>query len=58
MVTKILLNKKVVKTEGTCALSRDGDNNYEAQITPVQVSKDRDNIIEIQFNYPSFQLLK
>lgn len=57
--TKILLNKKVVKTEGHMRITAPmADNNYEAQITPVQVSKDRDNIIEIQFNYPTFQLFE
>jgi hypothetical protein len=57
--TKILLNKKAVKTEGHMRITAPtADNNYEAQITPVQVSKDRDNIIEIQFDYPSFQLFE
>jgi hypothetical protein len=57
--TKILLNKKVVKTEGHMRITAPtADNNYEAQITPVQVSKDRDNIIEVQFDYPTFQLFE
>jgi hypothetical protein len=57
--TKILLNKKVVKTEGHMRITApSADNNYEAQITPVEISKDGENIIEVQFNYPSFQLFE
>jgi hypothetical protein len=57
--TKILLNKKVVKTEGHMRITApSADNKYEAQITPVEVSKDGENIIEVQFNYPSFQLFE
>jgi hypothetical protein len=57
--TKILLNKKVVKTEGHMRIvAPSADNNYEAQITPVEISKDGENIIEVQFNYPSFQLFE
>jgi hypothetical protein len=57
--TMILLNKKVVKTEGHMRITAPSkDNNYEAQITPVEISKDGENIIEVQFNYPSFQLFE
>lgn len=57
--TQMTLNKKVVKTEGHMRVTApSADNNYEAQITPVQMSKDRDNIIEIRFKYPSFQLFE
>ena len=57
--TKILLNNKVVKTEGHMRITApSADNNYEAQITPVEILKDRENIIEVQFNYPSFQLFE
>ncbi len=57
--TKILLNKKVVKTEGHMRIvAPSADNNYEAQITPVEISKGGENIIEVQFNYPSFQLFE
>ena len=55
----ILLNKKVVKTEGHMRITAPSkDNSYEAQITPVEMSKDGENIIEVQFNYPSFQLFE
>jgi hypothetical protein len=57
--TQMTLNKKVVKTEGHMrVVSPSADNDYEAQITPVQMSKDKDNIIEIRFKYPSFQLFE
>jgi hypothetical protein len=57
--TQILLNKKVVKTEGHMRITApSADNNYEAQITPVEISKGGENIIEVQFNYPSFQLFE
>jgi hypothetical protein len=57
--TKILLNKKVVKTEGHMRITApSADNNYEAQITPMEISKDGENIIEVQFNYPSYQLFE
>jgi hypothetical protein len=57
--TKILLNKKVVKTEGHMRIvAPSADNNYEAQITPVEISKTGENVIEVQFNYPSFQLFE
>ncbi|HEY6950911.1 MAG TPA: hypothetical protein VI758_00820, partial [Bacteroidota bacterium] len=57
--SQMTLNKKVVKTEGHMRVTApSADNNYEAQITPVQMSKDRDNIIEIRFKYPSFQLFE
>ena len=57
--TEMTLNKKVVKTEGHMRIvAPTADNDYEAQITPVQMFKDKDNIIEIRFNYPSFQLFE
>ena len=55
--TQMTLNRKVVKTEGHMRITAPSSgNDYEAQITPVQMSKDRDNIIEIRFKYPAFQL--
>jgi hypothetical protein len=57
--TEMTLNKKVVKTEGHMrVIAPTADNDYEAQITPVQMFKDKDNIIEIRFKYPSFQLFE
>jgi hypothetical protein len=57
--TVMTLNKKVVKTEGHMrVIAPTADNDYEAQITPVQMFKNKDNIIEIRFKYPSFQLFE
>ena len=57
--TQMTLNKKVVQTEGHMRITAPtADNDYEAQITPVQMSKDRDNIIEVRFKYPAFQLFE
>ena len=57
--TEMTLNKKAVKTEGHMRIvAPTADNDYEAQITPVQMSKGRDNIIEVRFRYPSFQLFE
>ncbi|MBN1397346.1 MAG: hypothetical protein JXA06_04865 [Bacteroidetes bacterium] len=57
--TQMLLNKKVIKTEGHMRITApSADNNYEAQITPVDIPKDGENIIEVQFNYPAFQLFE
>jgi hypothetical protein len=57
--SEMTLNKKVVKTEGHMRITAPSSgNDFEAQITPVQMSKDKDNIIEIRFKYPSFQLFE
>ena len=57
--TEMTLNKKVVKTEGHMrVVAPTADNEYEAQITPVQMEKDRDNIVEIRFKYPLFKLFE
>ncbi len=55
--TSMTLNKKAVKTEGHMRITAPTSaNDYEAQITPVQMLKGRDNIVEIRFKYPAFQL--
>ena len=57
--SEMTLNKKVVKTEGHMrVVAPAAANDYEAQITPVQMFKDKDNIIEIRFKYPAFQLFE
>jgi hypothetical protein len=57
--TEMTLNKKVIKTEGHMRVTAPtSDNEYEAQITPVQMLKDRDNIIEVRFKYPEFKLFE
>lgn len=57
--TAMTLNKKLIKTEGHMRITAPtADNDYEAQITPVQMDKAGDNIIEVRFNYPSFKLFE
>ncbi|MFH0989433.1 MAG: hypothetical protein V1799_05380 [bacterium] len=57
--TELLLNKKVVKTEGFMRIvAPSADNDYEAQITPVQVNKEGENIIDVKFNYPGYMLFE
>ncbi|MDH3252875.1 MAG: hypothetical protein OEM41_08790, partial [Ignavibacteria bacterium] len=34
------------------------DNNYESQVTPVQMDKDGNNILEVRFSYPGFRVFE
>ncbi|MBN1983522.1 MAG: hypothetical protein JW795_18440 [Chitinivibrionales bacterium] len=53
---KITLNKKILKNEGRFTIvAPTAANNYECQITPMQVDKDENNILEITFRSPSFK---
>jgi hypothetical protein len=57
--SEMTLNKKAIKTEGHMRIvAPSADNNYEAQVTPVQMAKNKDNIIQIRFKYPKFQLFE
>lgn len=54
---KITLNKKELKNEGRFSISAPtAANNYECQITPVQMTKGKGNILEITFSHPSFKV--
>ncbi|MBN1577648.1 MAG: hypothetical protein JW913_13900 [Chitinispirillaceae bacterium] len=54
---KITLNKKELKNEGRFTISSPtAANNYECQITPVQMTKGKGNILEITFSHPSFKV--
>jgi hypothetical protein len=54
----ILLNKKELKNEGRFTISAPtAANDYECQITPVQMTKGKGNILEISFTHPSFKVL-
>jgi hypothetical protein len=53
---EILLNKKPLKNEGRFTISSpSAANDYECQITPVQMNKDQNNILEINFTHHSFK---
>ena len=54
---KITLNKKELKNEGRFTISAPtAANGYECQITPVQMTKGKGNILEITFSHPSFKV--
>ncbi|TFG96868.1 MAG: hypothetical protein E4H13_11650 [Calditrichales bacterium] len=56
---KITFNKNVLKNEGRFTITApDKDNDYIAQITPLQVNKTGDNVIEIRFDYQAFKVLE
>jgi len=53
---EITLNKKPLKNEGRFTISSpSATNDYECQITPVQMNKDQNNILEITFTHHSFK---
>ncbi len=53
----ISLNKKLLKNEGRFSISApSASNDYECQITPVQMNKGKANMLEITFNHPSFKV--
>ncbi|MCK5032539.1 MAG: hypothetical protein KAS18_02870, partial [Calditrichia bacterium] len=55
----ITMNGKVLKNEGRFSIvAPSADNNYECQITPVQMAKDADNILEIKFKHPTFKVFE
>ncbi|MBN1309287.1 MAG: hypothetical protein JXA18_15290 [Chitinispirillaceae bacterium] len=54
---QMTLNKKVLKNEGRFTISAPtAANEYECQITPVQMTKGKSNILEITFSHPSFKV--
>jgi len=53
----ISLNKKLLKNEGRFSITApSASNDYECQITPVQMNKGKANMLEITFNHPSFKV--
>jgi hypothetical protein len=53
---EILLNKKQLKNEGRFSISApSATNDYECQITPVQMNKGQSNILEVNFTYRAFK---
>jgi len=55
----ITFNKKILKNEGRFTITApDPENDYIAQITPLQVNKTGDNVLEIRFNYDAFKVLE
>ncbi len=55
----ITIDKKPIKNEGRFRItSPTVENNYEAQITPVQMDKEGRNILEIRFKSPGFRVFE
>ncbi len=53
---RITLNNRELKNEGRFTISAPtAENGYECQITPVQMTKGKNNILEITFSHPSFK---
>lgn len=52
----ISLNKNLLKNEGRFSIGAPtAANEWECQITPVQMNKDKGNILEVNFTYPAFK---
>lgn len=52
----ITINNKPIKNEGRFRITAPrADNNYESLITPVQMDKEGNNILEIRFKYPGYR---
>jgi hypothetical protein len=55
----IALNKEPIKNEGRFTITAPtAENNYECQITPLRMFKDKDNILEIRFRHASFKVFE
>jgi len=53
----ITINKNPIKNEGRFRItSPTADNNFESQITPVQMDKEGNNILEVRFKKTSFKV--
>ncbi len=56
---KITFNGKLLKNEGRFTITApDPNNDYIAQITPLQVNKTGNNVLEIRFSYNAFKVLE
>ena len=56
---EITFNKKILKNEGRFSISApSADTNYEMQITPLQVNKTGNNVLEIVFDYDAFKVFE
>jgi hypothetical protein len=56
---EITINKKLVKNEGRVRVTAPtADNGYEAQISPLQMDKAGNNVLEIKFSYPGLKVFE
>jgi hypothetical protein len=57
--TEITINKKPIKNEGRFRItSPTPDNDYESLISPVQMDKEGNNILEVRFQHPGFRVFE
>jgi hypothetical protein len=55
----ITINKKPIRNEGRFRVTAPlPSNNYECQITPVQMDKAGANVLEVRFRYPGFRVFE
>ncbi|MGA9121355.1 MAG: hypothetical protein WB699_18450, partial [Bacteroidota bacterium] len=56
---EITLNKKPIRNEGRFRITAPvADNGYESQISPVQIDKGGNNVLEVRFKYPGYKVLE
>jgi hypothetical protein len=56
---EITINKKPIKNEGRFRITAPmAGNDYESLITPVQMDKAGNNILEVKFKYPGFKVFE
>ena len=56
---EISINKKPIKNEGRFHITAPtSSNNYESQITPIQIEKGGNNIFEIKLKYAGFRVFE
>lgn len=56
---EITVNKKIIKNEGRVTIvAPSASNGYEMQITPVQMVKGADNIVEFRFKHSQFKVFE
>jgi hypothetical protein len=55
----IKINKTLIKNEGRFTITAPtADNNFESQVSPVQMDKAGNNILEVRFKHPSFKVFE
>lgn len=55
----ITINKTPIKNEGRFTITAPtAENNYESQISPVQMDREGRNILEVRFKYPGFKVFE
>jgi len=56
---EMTMNKKVLKNEGRFTITAPTfKNDYECQITPLQMNKEGNNILEVRFRHPAFKVFE